>query len=248
LSFSWTTFIVEIVNFIVLMWLLTRFLYRPIAATIAARQDAIRKQLEEANALKSKGEELQQRYETRLHAWEDEKASLRTEFERALADERVKREADLEASLKRERDAAMTAERARDQETLRRLQDEADRRGAEFCATLLSRFASPELEAQIVQATLADLQTLPSGKRALLARANNGAAEARITTRYPVPEDRRREFIDALHACAENVTHVDFQQDEHLVAGVHIDLGAVSIEGNLAEELAWFASGARNGA
>jgi F-type H+-transporting ATPase subunit b len=246
LSFSWTTFVVEIVNFIVLMWLLTRFLYRPIAKTIAARQIAIRKQLDEANALKSKGEELQQRYETRLHAWEDEKKSLRAQFERTLAGERIKREADLEASLKRERDAATAAERVRDRETLRGLQDEADKYGSEFCAKLLSRFASPELETRIIEATLADLRALPDEKRMLLARAGNGV-DARLTTRYPVPEDRRKEIVAALHACAEKVSRVDFVQDERLVAGVRIDLGAVSIEGNLAEELAWFASEARDG-
>ena len=33
-----TTFVLEIVNFLILLWLLNRFLYRPVQAAIARRQ------------------------------------------------------------------------------------------------------------------------------------------------------------------------------------------------------------------
>ena len=37
MQFDWTTFALEIVNFLVLVWILRRFLYRPVTDVIARR-------------------------------------------------------------------------------------------------------------------------------------------------------------------------------------------------------------------
>ena len=41
MELNWTTFALEIVNFLALLWILKRFLYRPVLATLAERRAGI---------------------------------------------------------------------------------------------------------------------------------------------------------------------------------------------------------------
>ena len=50
MELDWTTFALEIINFLVLVWMLKRFLYRPVLATLAERRAGIERTLAEARA------------------------------------------------------------------------------------------------------------------------------------------------------------------------------------------------------
>lgn len=41
MDFDWTTFILEIINFLILIWILKHFLYRPVLKVISERRSGI---------------------------------------------------------------------------------------------------------------------------------------------------------------------------------------------------------------
>ena len=45
---DWFTVVAQILNFLVLVWLLKRFLYRPVLDAVERRQERVRKSLSEA--------------------------------------------------------------------------------------------------------------------------------------------------------------------------------------------------------
>ena len=45
MEFGWSTFLLEIINFLVLVWLLHRFFYRPVLDIVAERQRQIESSL-----------------------------------------------------------------------------------------------------------------------------------------------------------------------------------------------------------
>ena len=53
MNFDWTTFLLEILNFFILLWILQRFLYRPVIEVIQARQRNIQATLEDARRLEA---------------------------------------------------------------------------------------------------------------------------------------------------------------------------------------------------
>lgn len=236
-----STFVVEIVNFAVLVWLLNRFLYRPVTRAIAARQRAIDASLQQAEALRREGEENSKRYEARLSDWERDKAALREQFDRGLAEERARREAEMSAALQHEREQAEAAQRARERENEQRLAAAAGEEAARFAGRLLSRVASASLEHDLIAAVLDDLSALPDDRRALLLRSRDGRPEATVSTRFPVPDEQRAALAAALSACLGTAPDISYARDEALLAGVRIDLGTITLEGNLAGELRWFA-------
>jgi F-type H+-transporting ATPase subunit b len=241
MGFSWSTFLIQILNFIVLVWILTRFLYQPITRAIAARQKAIGEELQQADEAKKQSAALSRQYESRLADWEQEKAQLKAAFDKEMTEERTRRETELHASLQREREQAEAAAHTREGEAARRLQQQAVQGAAQFCARLLSRVASPELERRLVDAAIADMQALSDDQRASLSRAFDGRSEAVITTRYPLDEVHRATLTDVLTRCLGRAPHSRFEQSDALLAGLRVDLGTMTLEGNLAGELEWFA-------
>ena len=66
MELNWGTFVLEILNFLVLVWLLKRFFYQPVKAMVVRRQQGIVQQLQEAGERQQQAEALQAQYESRL--------------------------------------------------------------------------------------------------------------------------------------------------------------------------------------
>jgi F-type H+-transporting ATPase subunit b len=49
---DWMTFVLEVINFLVLIWILNRLLYRPLMNVIAQRKAAIQKTLADAEEVR----------------------------------------------------------------------------------------------------------------------------------------------------------------------------------------------------
>jgi F-type H+-transporting ATPase subunit b len=240
LGFSWSTFFVEIVNFVILIWLLKRFLYRPVMQTIAQREERIKGELQRAKETETKAAELKQRYETRLAEWEREKTQLREQFDAEITGERTEREAELKAVLEREHRQDEAARAVRERDERQRMWRRAAQDAGRFGARLLSRVASPQLEERLISATVEDLRSLPGDKRATLAAGLNGHRAVTITTRYAIDEAKRLSLGRALEACLGAKADLTFKLDDALISGIRIELGSATVEGTLAGELAWF--------
>lgn len=75
MSLDWITVAAQIVNFLVLVWLLQRFLYGPITLAMAQREAALQKRVDDTTEAKRHAEAEAQRLEeerTNLHARHDE--------------------------------------------------------------------------------------------------------------------------------------------------------------------------------
>jgi len=68
------TFILEIVNFLVLLWLLKRFLYAPIRDAITLRQQTLNHGLQEAETRELEARDTIEAYRRHLDDWNAEKA------------------------------------------------------------------------------------------------------------------------------------------------------------------------------
>jgi F-type H+-transporting ATPase subunit b len=66
MELNWSTFVLEIINFLVLVWILQRLLYKPVLAVIARRRAGIEKTLADAKHLQAEAERLKAQYESRL--------------------------------------------------------------------------------------------------------------------------------------------------------------------------------------
>jgi F-type H+-transporting ATPase subunit b len=65
MSFSWTTFALQAVNFLILVWLLKRFLFKPVGNLVAERKAEIVRAQAEAEAARQSAERARKEIEAR---------------------------------------------------------------------------------------------------------------------------------------------------------------------------------------
>jgi len=241
MEFSTTTFVLEIINFLVLLWILQRWFYRPVRDAIARRRDAAEKVLADARATEARAEALQHEYQGRLDALAAEANTQRLSLAEEIAAERGRLLESLQADLARERDRqhGVDEKRARDQK--KRDQLEANRYAAAFAARLLSRLASPRLDAEIVDLVVEDIRTLPPRTRQNLSESLvKEDMHARINSAHVLGSEQRKALTTLLETLANRPVTVTWLEDADLVGGISVEIGAWVLRANLRDELRFF--------
>ena len=115
--------IVQAVNFVILLVILTKLLYKPFLAKMEERTQAIKKSLDEAQAARAEAARQQEENESRLRAAHAEAAAIRGQALREAADESRKHIEAAQAQSRKMVDdtkAQLDAEVRRAREELRR--------------------------------------------------------------------------------------------------------------------------------
>jgi F-type H+-transporting ATPase subunit b len=242
MELDWSTFLLEVVNFLILVWILKHFLYRPVRAAIEARRERVESALAQAEAIRTDAVQARAGYEAQRRALAAEQAEAHAELERTLASEREQRLTALQQELERERERARAlAERER-AEAARHCQEQALGLAGRFAAQLLGELADADLEGRLVDLAVAQLGELPEPRREALAAAVGKDPDAvHVKSAYPLGTERRQAVTAALTAAAGREVSCAFIAEPSLVAGLEIDAGALVLSANLRDELRFFA-------
>lgn len=234
---DWFTVIAQAVNFLILVWLLKRFLYQPILNAIDAREKRIAAELADADAKKAAA------------------GMERDEFQRKNAEFDSQREALLkqatdEAMAERQRlfDAARKDSdglRAKQQDTLRSeyqsLNEEIARRTrAEVFAIArkaLTDLAGSNLEAQMVEVFVRRLRELDATQTAQLASALNPSVPVLVRSAFEMPPAQRTLIESAVKENFAGV-QVRFEIAPDLISGIELIMQGQKIAWSIADHLA----------
>jgi len=242
MAIDWTSFALEVINFLVLIWILKRFLYRPVLEVLERRRAGVAQTLEEARRAEAAAAGLKAQFERRLADWEAEKASLRAGLQAELEAERGRQLQALSQTLAAERERQHAQEDHRAAEQRRELEAQALLQGRRFATRLLSRLAGPELEGRLIEVFVADLGQLAADQFAGLDAAALGEdGRVRISSAFPVAQMQRQSVEEALRARLGRSLPLDWSEDRELLAGLRLTLGPWQLNLSLADELEAFA-------
>jgi F-type H+-transporting ATPase subunit b len=241
LELNWSTFLLEIFNFLVLVWILKHFLYQPVLDLITRRREVIEDQLAEAKQLHADADTLKEQYEHRLVDWEQERQKAMENLTRELEENRLHALDELKAELAREEEKLRVARSRQDKQAVRAIETRALQQGAEFASRLLAEAAGPELENRLFDLLLDDLSVLSADQISVL---NNGWGDSPerilVTSAFPLTEDKRHRLEDILTRITGLSAPVHYEQDVKLMAGLNITIGAWVLQLNVRDELQGF--------
>ena len=241
MEMSWSTFVLEIFNFLVLVWILKRFLYKPVLNVISRRRAGIEKTLADAEALHADAEKSRERYEGRLADWHQERREAREALLRELEAERLVKMTELQSSLELERETAKVAEARRQADAVRKIEETALVQGARFASSLLEQASGPDTEARLVDLVTAELTQLPAERIAALRDSCGKMLEAIVVvSAFEIPDDQRQRLKEALATVTSPNMPLRFEQNSELLAGVRIIIGPWVLGVNLQDELKGF--------
>lgn len=154
-----TSLILQVVNFLILLILLQRFLYRPLVTMLETRSATIRDRLAEAQAAREEAQRQLAEFEAKLQASQAEAQAAR---ERALREAAETRER-LMAEARREADRLLQGAQAQIAQEVRRakgeLQAEVGALATQIAERLIRKSLRDEDHQRIVQEALARMDS-----------------------------------------------------------------------------------------
>jgi F-type H+-transporting ATPase subunit b len=217
------TLLFQVVNFLILVAVLRYWLYRPVQAMIARRQQAVEAPLADAAAERAKAGELRAEVERQHLAAAGERDRFLLEAGR---DAEARRD-QLLADARRTADNLVTA----GQEALGReraaaeaaLQRQAVTLAVGLAARLLAASAPDGATDRLLDEALQAVEAMDGSARDGLSRAK-GPARVQVVTAVPVEPGRREAITTRLHRSLGDALEVTFAEDPALVAGAEIHL------------------------
>ncbi len=240
-----TTFVLQLINFVVLVWILHRFLYRPVLAAIDRRRAAVEKSMADARTVHEEAERLRTQFEGRLAEWERERLKARSALETELAALRAKGVADVAQAVERERDRHAALQAKREADWKRDTEQHALDQASVFAARLLERIADAKLDERLVDVLAADLASWPPERVDPLAEAARTAGgRISVTSAHALPEATRARLARALSERLGIECRPEYAENEALLAGLSVAVGPWLLQADLRDELRVFSGGA----
>jgi len=217
---DWFTVAAQALNFLVLVWLLKRFLYRPVLDAVSAREQRIAKQLSDAAAQAASATSEREQFEHKNAEFDAKRAALLD-----AAREQAKTEGAKLLELARQQADAL---RSRLQESWR---DEQQLLGAEIARRTsdevfaiarktLADLAGAGLEESMTRVFVSRLDALGDGDRSLLAAA--AAAALIVRTAFELPAAQRGPIEQSITRICGTAARVSYQTLPGLVTGIEL--------------------------
>lgn len=223
---DWFTIAAQIINFLVLAYLLQRFLYGPIVAAMDAREQGIRARLQDADRRQADADTL-------AADCQQQRRDLDQRRDQLLADARREADAQREALVKAARaDVATLAANwraavIRDQDAfLQALRRRAASQVVDVARRVLDDLADAELERRVVEMFIERLARLDPERRAGLAQAlAQPAARALIRAAFPLAADQLAQIRAALRDLSCREIELSSEQAPELICGISLIVG-----------------------
>jgi len=222
MNFNWWTFALQIANFLILVWLLQHFLFKPVRAMVARRREEISRALTEASAEREAAGRLKQETQTQRSQMEAERQRLLEEQSIQLSSQRqqILEQARVEAEkLKSQALAQLKEERAAATDELFQ---ESVRLATELVERLLRELAAPSLDHPFFARALDYFDRLPATERSTLL-AELGSAPVTLTTAHPIPIEEQTQWRDLL-VKRLGANNIRFAADPAIIAGAKLEL------------------------
>lgn len=236
---DWFTVVAQLINFLILVWLLKRFLYRPILDAIDARESRIAAELADADARKVEARRERDEFEAKNTAFEQQRATLLGQATEEAKAERQRlldeaRQAADDLSAKRMQ-GLRNDSRGLNQALLRRTQEEV----FAIARKALADLADADLEASIAKTFTRRLGELDGETKALLAQAMQTTAEpAVVRSAFDLSEEQRGTIRGALNETFATEATIQFETAPDRISGIELSANGQKLAWSIAEYLA----------
>ncbi|MCJ7603013.1 MAG: F0F1 ATP synthase subunit delta [Desulfobulbaceae bacterium] len=231
MGIDWFTLCAQIINFLILVWLLKKVLYQPVLNAMAERQAKIAARLNEAEEKAAQAEHEKGKF---LDLQQQLKSSVAGEMRRAKEEADQFRD-ELIASVRREIEQNRTqwlASLAREKESFLRETSMTIAKGFHKLANnTLRDLAGDDLEQRILAVFLSELGKLSQKDNEQISRhiAETGD-DVLVTSAFVLSDSLQDEINRRLGSIWGENLHNRFVVDESLLAGIHIEVAGKKIQ------------------
>ncbi len=237
MQIDYFTIIAQIINFLILVFLLRHFLYRPVITAMDEREQKMvsklkdveqkRKEAEqEAESFRRMKQELQDKRQEMLAKVAEEVRALKTDLTEKARSEVEASTADWYASIERQKESILTDLRLRTGEevyaiTRRALQDLADEK----------------LEAQIIDTFIRRLREMRETGKEEIKEFFKTPGPITVRSTFEIPDEARQTILETMRNLAGKDLKIKFEPSPELIAGIEMSTSDTRIGWSIASYL-----------
>lgn len=236
---DWFTVIAQALNFLILVWLMKRFLYKPILHAIDAREQRIAKEIVDADAKKTEAEKEHEKFQKKNEEFDRRRGAF---LSQAMEEAKAER-----GRLLDEARQAADALRAKRQDALKReqqsLNDEITRRTREevfaIARKTLTDLAGTSLEERMSEVLTRRLRELDDDAKEGLAKALKTSSDpVLVRSAFELPSEQRAAIQHALNQTFSAEIQVRFETAPDVISGIELTANGRKVAWSIADYLA----------
>lgn len=238
MSINWFTFAAQLINFLVLVWLLKRFLYGPIIRTMEEREAKIAARIQEAEEARQKGVREQTDYRQKMQELEHAREQLLAEAATDVGEWRTQHIESARIEVDADR-AEWYRSLAREKASLiQNLRFQAAAHVQQVARHVLAELSTEELERQAIAVFLNQLSDLDPDQRAEIAISiRNSHHQVVVETGFDLPDGERHRITEILQQELTDGLEIEFRTQAELICGIELQAAGYKVCWSISETL-----------
>ncbi len=238
MELDWFTLIAQIVNFIILVVLLKKLLYKPIVNAMQERENKIKEHLEEAKKKKGQANEIKAQYEQKQREIEEKRDDIMQEAKHDAEKRRKELVADAREEVKQLRrrwTTALQRDKENFQDTLRNY---ILKEVHNTVRRVTEDLADTHLEQQTLRVFLQRVEKIDEDEKEKFAAAvRESDGDVKVRSAFDLPEDSRDDLRDIIRKQVGNDVTLEFTTSSDLILGVEVGVKGHKIAWSLSDYL-----------
>ena len=233
---DWFTVIAQVINFLILVWLLKRFLYKPILNAIEEREKRVSGQLSDAALKMDEANEKLNQYQQKNQEFDQEKKQMMDEVVTQSKEEKQKL---LEQARKDAQVLRMQLEKAvkeKEESVEKEIAQKTRQEVFDISRKALKQLAGAELEGQVISTFLSKLNE-PGGtvKQQILPIFNSDKTEVTVKSAFELTEKQKEEIKSAINNISQKEGSFRFEISPQMISGIELSVNGYKVAWSISE-------------
>jgi F-type H+-transporting ATPase subunit b len=236
---DWFTFVAQIVNFLILIALLQRFLYKPVIKAMDEREQKVASELEEARLKKVEAEQKERELDQHLKEFESKKKQMLEEAKQEVNQQRKEWMGQLREDISEIRERWIVAVESEKKAFLDHLKEETGEQVVRLVQKVLGDLSDRNLQQQTAGFLIEKLHELGDAEKEKLwtTMEQLNTSQAVVISSYELDGQQKHELADLLRELSGRKLECEFEVSESLGFGVEVRVGGWRLGWNLASYL-----------
>jgi len=231
LDINLSTLLLQVANFLIMAYILARFLFKPLKGMLDRRAREATKALDAAQEATHDAEVLRQEYEKKHENIDAEFAALKNEARIVIDQTRQQMLQEAYEEIEAMRTHAQEEIDQQRAEALRLHRSKIGELVANLVRRMMEDMVNPEIHRAYLNAFLDQLRSVQLEGHV----SNNGqtTVSAELITTVPLAEEEKRRIVATLETAVSEPVELTCRVDPGLITGAMIRLGDILIDGSL---------------
>jgi F-type H+-transporting ATPase subunit b len=238
MDINWFTVIAQLINFLILVWLLKRFLYKPILDAVNEREKKITDQLKDAEDKKATAQQEKDEFKKKNEDFDQQKKGL---MDNVVAEAASEKNQLIEAAKAEAKELISKMEKAAKEEQENENKEHAQntqKHVFEITRKALESIASLSLDEQSTNSFIKHLKSSNDEAKQKFIDAFKSHPDAiTVSSAFDLPVKQQNEITDAVNELLDTKTKLQFKTLPGIISGIELSAKGYKIGWSFSEYL-----------